>query len=234
MSFRERTAIANKLINELTAAYWETEKIKMGHSILHVPYGYETHIPSQALNILKKIYTKTSKHIRFTPDFILLQEGSQKIFLYEYKVTKTPRYSLGDEQWNFGQIEADAWENYMNLINAGIDVAVVVYCPYHSRPLLCDVVSSNWISTERTKVRSSTGSGTPYVNVNFKNISVFEDFMHTYFNVPLVVSLKLLSADFFERLRTDHLLTVTHSDSSPYNNSQYMTGFNWDKRYKHV
>jgi hypothetical protein len=232
MSFYERTTTANILISEMNAAYWEKEEIKAKHSIMHIPYGYETHISFQSQNVLKKIYTKTSKHIRFTPDFILLQEGNQKIFLYEYKVTKTPRYSLGTKQWDSGQIEADAWENYINLINAGIDVAVVIYCPYHARPLLCDVVSQNWISTERARVISSAGSGTPYVNINLREINTLENFMHSYFNVPLSLSCKLLSVDFFKRVMSNPHLTTTHSNKSHFNNSQYMTGFNWDKRYK--
>lgn len=234
MTFYERTDTANALINELAAAYWEKEEIRTGHSILHIPYGYETHISPQAQNILKRIYTKTSKHIRFTPDFILLQEGNHKIFLYEYKVTKTPRYSLGTKQWDYGQIEADAWGNYINLISAGIDIAIVIYCPYHPRPLLCDVVNQNWISTERTKVKSSAGSGTPYVNVDLREIKTFENFMHVYFNVPLSLSNELLSADLFERLRTNPHLAVTHNSKSPFNNSQYMTGFNWEERYKRI
>jgi hypothetical protein len=232
MSFSKRIATASAIISELNAAYWEKEEIRTMHSILHIPYGYEMHISFQAQNVLKKVYTKTSKHIRFTPDFILLQEGNQKIFLCEYKVIKTPRYSLGANQWDSGQIEADAWENYINLINAGIDVAVVIYCPYHARPLLCDVVSQNWINTERTKVISSAGSGTPYVNVNLKEIRIFESFMHAYFNVPLALSSELLSADFFERIMSNPHLTTTHNNKSHFNNSQYMTGFNWDERYK--
>lgn len=232
MSFYERNKIANEFIKELQIEFWDKEEIKIKYKLFHIPYGYEKHIPPEAQEILKGIYTPTSKYIRFTPDFILLQKNNQKVFLLEYKVIKTPRYSLGDSQWDSGQIEADAWENYIKLVNEGIDVAIVIYCPYHSRPLLCDAVKPHWLIRERTRVKRSTGSGTPYVNINLREISPFENFMQTYFNVPLTLSQKLLSADFFEKLRTNPLLTIAHSSRSPYNNSQYMTGFNWDERYK--
>jgi len=58
--------------------------------------------------------------------------------------------------------------------------------------------------------------------------------METYFKVPVSVSKHLLSAIFFEQLRNNPLLATKHDKRSPYNNSNYTTGFNWEKRYKYI
>jgi hypothetical protein len=232
MSFRDRTVIANTIISELKNAFWEKDEVKIYHSILHIPYGYETHIPGEAQEALKGIYTKTSKHIRFTPDYIILQKGKDKIFLLEYKVTRTPRYQLGNKQWDYGQMEADAWENYINLTEAGIEVAVLIYCPYHSRPLLFGQIDPSWAIRDRTQVINSIGSGTPYVNIDLKLIPTFDEFMLNHFRVPISVTERLLDSIFFQRLATNPILTIQHHPKSPYNTVQYKTGFNWLERYK--
>lgn len=233
MGFQKRITIAREFIKALSDAYWNTEEIKK-RGILHIPYGYEQTISFEAVEILKTIYTKTSMHIRFTPDFILLQKGNEKVFLYEYKVMRTPRFSLKDLQWDVGQIEANAWENYINLINAGINVAIIIYCPYHSRPLLCNVVNPKWITGERTKVKKSMGSGTDYVNIDLLKITPFEFFMEKYFNVSITTTYQLLFfAGFFKQLKNNKNLTTKHSEKSPYyKNNAYQTGFNWLRFYK--
>lgn len=86
--------------------------------------------------------------------------------MLENKVTKTPRYSYKDKQWNYGQIVADALENYLNLVSIGICVVVVIYCSYHSTPLLCGFPDKNWIYGQRQKFFLSTGSGTDYYNID--------------------------------------------------------------------
>jgi hypothetical protein len=234
MPFYERTLVAKTLIEELTKAYWVTEEISKKYSIFHIPYGYETHIPKIAQDVLKNVHTKTSRFIRFTPDFIVFQKNNDKVFLLEYKVTRTPRYSLKDKQWNSGQIEAVAWNNYIALLSIGVDLAIVIYCPYHSRPLLCDVVNPAWITKNQTIPKKSSGSGTPYVNIDLTKLQTFETFMETYFKVPVSVSKHLLSVNFFEQLRNNPLLATKHDKRSPYNNSNYTTGFNWEKRYKYI
>lgn len=179
MPFSERAAKSNKVIEILQKYYWDSPEIKK-LGIFHEPYGYETHISQDTQNILKQIYTKTAKHIRFTPDYIIgrINFNLEPVVLLEYKVTTTPRFSLNDKQWNEGQIEADAWDNYINLINAGIGVAILLYCPYHPRPLLCDFPNNKYITKARNNVRQTmNGSGTPYCNIDLSAMGNFDDFM---------------------------------------------------------
>lgn len=177
MSFADRTGKSNRLIELLNEHYWNNSEISQGHKMFHEPYGYETHISPAAQSVLKRIYTTTTKHIRFTPDYIAGRSNlmlTDPVLLLEYKVTTTPRYTLRDGQWDSGQIEADAWDNYMNLISAGVRVALVIYCPYHSRPLLCEFPSSHWLTQSRSTVASTyTGSKTDYCNIALPRLRTF-------------------------------------------------------------
>ncbi|WP_427340515.1 hypothetical protein [Caloranaerobacter sp. DY30410] len=230
MSFYNRTQISNALIKYMKNFYWNNDIIKNKYKIFHHPYGYETHINNQVRETLISKTSNTAKHIRFTPDYLLIQSNNTNDFLLEYKVTKTPRYIFGDKQWNIGQIEADALENYLNLINAGINVAVLVYCPYHPRPLLCDIPNERWITSERLTPRYSSGSGTDYYNINLSLLNTFDDFMKKFFSIPANLTTSLLNKQFFNMLKNDSLLKIEHAEKSPYKNK--VTGFNWTDRYK--
>lgn len=227
MGFLQRSAKSDRLIELLSQYYWNNSIIKQNH-IFHEIYGYETHISTSVQEILKRIYTKTAKHIRFTPDYIVGQSNSigiEPIVLIEYKVTTTPRYTLKDKQWDIGQIEADAWDNYINLANAGVKVAILIYCPYHPRPLLCDFPNDTHIIQARQYVqRTQFGSGTPYCNINLRALHSFDEFMQTQFNMPLTSS-KPLIKQILNISKDDPLLQITHAEKSEYRDKQ--TGFNW-------
>lgn len=229
MGFSDRTEKSSKLIELLTTNYWKKLAAHPNKQIFHEPYGYETHISPGAQKALKAIYTTTGKHIRFTPDYIVGQNGSNAAdpaILMEYKVTTTPRYKLEEAQWNSGQIEADAWDNYMNLVAAGVCVAIVIYCPYHPRPLLCDFPETAWVTHARRKVQQTgTGSGTDYVNVNLLKLRTFTEFMASHFSVPDTTS-KPLVKTVLDAAKLDPLLQTTHAAKSNYAGNK--TGFNWE------
>jgi hypothetical protein len=233
LSFADRTTGADKFIKKLERYYWERDAIK-GLSIIHFRYGYENYVSEEVRESLRYIYTITSKHIRYAPDFIILRKDISKVFLLEYKVVRTPRYSLMEKQWDVGQVEADAFENYINLSKAEIDVTILIYCPYHSRPVLCYKVDdkNNIVIREKTKVISTLGSGTPYINIDLTRIPTFDEFMSEYFAVDKEITNRLLNTDFYKELLTDEDLQVTHHPSSPY--KEKITGFNWEDRYKKV
>jgi len=230
MSFTDRTGKADRLLQLVTAHYWNAATIKQQYRIFHEPYGYETHISAQAQDVLKRIYTKTAKHIRFTPDYVVGQAGSrapEPVVLMEYKVTTTPRYTLRDLQWDSGQIEADAWDNYMNLTSSGLRVAILVYCPYHARPLLCDFPNNDWLTQARSVVQQSqTGSRTDYCNISLPKIRTFMDFMDAEFSVPVDTSIPLVKS-VLDLAKTDPLLAITHANASAYKDK--VAGFNWIK-----
>ena len=233
MTFNERKTVAEKFIEKLKEHYWEEEEIKALH-IIHFSYGYENYVPEEVRESLKHINSVTSKHIRYSPDFVVIREDIGAVFLLEYKVIKTPRYSLKEKQWDIGQIEADAFENYFNLSRAGIDVAILVYCPYHSRPLLCDKIDVNkdFVIRDKTQVKSTLGSGTPYINIDLTKMSTFDIFMEKYFKVDSKITNRLLNSSFYKDLISDESLGIFHHPNSPYKNKKFTTGFNWASRYK--
>jgi hypothetical protein len=228
MSFADRIGKSNRLIELLKEHYWDDPQISQGQKMFHEPYGYETHISPAVQSVLKQIYTTTSKHIRFTPDYIVGRSGVQlqkPVLMLEYKVTTTPRYTLRDRQWDSGQIEADAWDNYMNLINAGVDVALVIYCPYHSRPLLCEFPNDQWLTQSRSAVASThTGSRTDYCNIALPKLRTFVEFMEQEFMVPAAISHTLVKP-MLDKARIDPALQISHASTSPYLDRK--SGFNW-------
>lgn len=226
--FNYRTETSNVLIHLLKDYYWNYLK----NVIVHYEYGYETHIDPSVQNLLRLRQSNTAKHIRFAPDFLVFNKTQPELdFLFEYKVTKTPRYTFKENQWNYGQIEADAFENYMNLLSAGINVAVVIYCPYHSRPLLCGIPSNDWIYSNRQRTINSQGSGTDYYNIDLLKIPTFEDFMNDQLKVPLATSKLILNFNFYNVLKNDPILQTTHYYKSIYNKPGFATGFNWLSKY---
>lgn len=230
--FNQRTQTSDELINILSSYYWNQSAIKELNQIVHFEYGYETHIEQNVQTKLRLRQSKTAKHIRFAPDFLVFKNNkANSDFLLEYKVTKTPRYSYRDNQWNYGQVEADAFENYLNLISMGICVAVVIYCPYHSRPLLCGFPDNSWIYGDRQRTYSSSGSGTDYYNINLTKIPEFSSFMELFLDIPATTTDSLLDKAFFKQLKDNNGLLTTHDANSFYNTPKYKTGFNWTNKY---
>lgn len=233
MSFKQRTQTADTFIEILFNNYWV--QLKDCFNLIHETYGYETHISSDMQEYLKKDYSTTGKFIRFTPDFILSRKFPNlqiKTILLEYKVTKTPRYSLGKNQWYIGQIEANAWDNYMNLINVEVQIAILIYCPYHPRPILCDYPNLQWLVSGRQRTSNSRGSGTDFVNIDLCKLRTLDEFMKDEFDIPICITESLLDKSFFQLLIANPLLRTDHHFKSKYkNDANYETGFNWTNRY---
>lgn len=232
MGFKARSNQSQKLLDLLREHYWENINIKRRNRIHHVEYGYETHINQQAQDALKRIYTTTAKHVRFAPDCVIIQRVSQEeepVVLVEYKVTTTPKYTLRDRQWDSGQIEADAWDNYLNLNGAGILCAILMYVSYHERPLLCGYPDDGWLTAPRTKVETQTrrGSGTDYCNVDLRKICTFSEFMHSEFQVSKEISGPLVTK-VLDAAKGERLLHTNHHEDSLYREG-HETGFNWNR-----
>lgn len=233
MGFKTRSNQSQKLLDLLREHYWGNINIKRHNRIHHVEYGYETHLEEEAQEALKRIYTTTAKHVRFAPDCVIIQRASRKeepVVLLEYKVTTTPRYTLADDQWNSGQIEADAWDNYLNLNRAGVRCAILMYVSYHERPLLCGYPNDEWLTQGRRRVETQTitGSGTDYCNVDLRKICTFSEFMYREFQVPKETSEPLV-VKVLDFAKKEELLRTKHHGNSIYRNRrEYKTGFNWN------
>ena len=152
-SFKNRSQVSNKFIKIMTNYFWTP--ISKIYPIVHFPLGYENLFQPNIQNLLKEIYDRTAKFIRFLPDYMVINTQTKESWFLEYKVTRTPRYSERDKQWNIWQIESNAWENYVDLRKIGIRVIVAVFCPYYSRPLLAFFPKDSFIIKSKTKVKKS-------------------------------------------------------------------------------
>lgn len=189
-NFGGRSEESQIVVKTFTAGLWERPEIKT--RLAHVQYGYETHIPSEIRDRMRFLYNETARYIRFAPDFFLLDLNNlEHLYLLEYKCTRTPLWSRGrinqvaayarnpGLDWpDIGQWEASAFDNYTALWGINIRVAVLNYCAYHPRPLVCDFVDRA-IELWRDKVRTdtTTGSRTPFVNLDLREFRTLADFL---------------------------------------------------------
>ena len=231
----ERVAQAESLVRIILDHYWSAEQIARGFGFRHEPNGYEHLVPEEERLELRYRYDEEAFDIRFRPDALVLQGGEAdgNHILIEYKATTTPRYTFGNAQWDRGQIEADPWENYLKRIADGQRVAVLNYCSFHSRPLLCDYPMPQWQVAGRQRVgRTRTGSRTDFYNTHLRLLRPFEQFMLDEFGVPLEVSIPLIRNALGEILSTPLLQTRHDRGSSFFGSQRHRTGFNWAAQYR--
>ena len=173
-------------------------------NILHIQWGFEARVPEEFSECLagfsveedptEKDPTKkdlTARHIRFTPDFFVVQRSQRIVYLLEYKNSQSPLYHpkriadisrpTGETlRWqDIGQWQTAAHDNYAAIQKTGAKVAVLYYVAYHDeRLLLCDYVDSIQ-ELFRDKVRSNTqtGSRTPYMNFDVRPMRTLQDFL---------------------------------------------------------
>jgi hypothetical protein len=227
MGFGERTELADAVVETLSEKLWTQPSLKA--RVLLAAYGYETHVPDEVKKLLRYIRTNTAKHVRFTPDFLLIdKQRRDDTYLLEYKATRTPIFSErrieliraaarnSDPQSNLswqeiGQMEADAYDNYIALHRQlNLNVAVLTYCAYHERVLLCDFIQ-NFFVLHRDAVRgqTTTGSRTPFVNFSYTNLRSLRRFIYDVHGIRLdEKSYEQLCGDLSARFPVTH-----HADS---------------------
>ena len=229
-----RVAQAESFVNIMLQHYWTSETVAQGHGFQHEPHGYEHDVPAHERDQLRYRYDQAAFDIRFRPDALVIQQsaGQETYILIEYKTTTTPRYSFRAEQWNRGQIEADPWEYYLRRIAEGERLAILNYCSFHSRPLLCDYPTRQWQVGQRQQVGSTvTGSRTDYYNTNLQMMRPFEQFMEEEFGVLEAVSMPIIRQA-LEAILGDPRLQTQHDRNSEYHGSaSHGTGFNWAPKY---
>lgn len=212
-SFKDRHKTTNAFIELLHEFLWKKIDEKFG--IKHFAVGYENLFPEKIQNILRKIYDRTSIFIRFLPDYMIVDLKNKRSWFIEYKVTRTPRYSEGYRQWSIGQVEANAWENYIDLQKIKVKVIVCVFCPYHKRPLLCSYPKDELAIRNKTFVKTSLGSGTPYINLDLEKFEWFHNFISRELGIPKEVICKLLNDEFWGELRKNKFLQVKYHPNTP-------------------
>ena len=231
----ERVAQAESFVGIMLGHYWTSEAIAQAHGFQHEPHGYEHDVPAQEREQLRYRYDQAAFDIRFRPDALVIQQGAGQgtYVLIEYKATTTPRYSFRAAQWDRGQIEADPWEYYLRRIVEGERLAILNYCSFHSRPLLCDYPTRQWQVGQRQRVRSTvTGSRTDYYNTDLQMMRPFEQFMEEEFEVPEAVSMPLIRQALEAILGEPRLQTQHDRNSGHHGSARHRTGFNWAQKYR--
>ena len=194
MEFEDRSETSSVLVDVIERHFWSKSQL-----LYHVETGYETHIDKEIREALRYVRNKTARHLRFTPDFLIVErKNPENIYYLEYKCTRTPLYSpnrikqIGERagielldqndikqyRLNLGQCELDAYDNYVALSEIGVRVAILNYVAYHHRLLLCDFIE-NIKELRRDKVTTATisGSRTPYVNFDVNPMKTLDNFL---------------------------------------------------------
>ena len=198
MEFKDRSEGSDVLVEVVKQHIWNRS-----HLLYHVETGYETHIPEEARSYLRYVRNDTARHIRFAPDFFVLErDNPDNVYFLEYKCTQTPLYSKNriaevaekagrealdwQENWpDIGQCEAEAYDNYVELNKIGVRVAILNYVAYHDRFLLCDFVDKvkelrrYFVTTD-----TETGSRTPYINFDVTPMRTIQEFLEEEHPIP--------------------------------------------------
>lgn len=230
MSFGERLHQAETLVNTLQTHIWGP----LSRRLEIVPYGYETHIPPGIRTAMRFLRTPTAKFVRFTPDFFVLdKQKPNTLYLLEYKVTQTPLFSqsrlrqmgqaanLPDLDWSdVGQMEADAYDNYLHLHEAGLRVILLNYCAYHTRPLLCDFIQNiQLLHRDVVTTQTKKWSRTPFINFYCPTMRQLSRFLYDEHG------LKIDDHAYTQAVTTLQAeLPITHHPKSPllsYNSTSY-------------
>ena len=176
------------MIEIVTRHVWDSLE-----SVEYVPWGYETHVSQEIRNIITSDSfddDPTSRHIRSSPDFFVVEQEPDIIYFLECKSTVTPLWSKNrirelsqkagkDLSWeDIGQLEAAAYDNYVALKDLGAKVAVLNYVAYHERLLLCDFIEEiTEIGRYKVSNKDTKGSGEEFINFDVTQIRTLEDFL---------------------------------------------------------
>jgi hypothetical protein len=226
LGFGDRTRQSDTLIQVVKEHLWDDPSVS--DRFLHVPFGQETHLPGEAMALLRDLRNNaTANFIRFAPDFFVIEKTDpEKVYLLEYKCTQTPLYSMGrirdigtglnkaSLDWpDIGQWEMEPYNNYIRLTSLGVKVAVLNYCAYHNQHILCDFVDAiPDVYREKVRLGTVVGSGTPYVNFDLKSMRSLQDFLCQEHNLDAGVISSTCS-----KIETELLnkLPIRHHRSSP-------------------
>lgn len=226
MGFGDRTKQSETLIQAVKEHLWNHPSIS--GRFLHVAFGQETHLPEEAMTVLRNLRQNvTAYFIRFAPDYFVIDKSDPaKLYLLEYKCTQTPLFSAGrirdigielrrpSLDWpDIGQWELEPYNNYVRLTSLGVKVAVLNYCAYHNRRILCEFVDAvSDVYREKVRLGTLVGSGTPYVNFDLKSMRSLQDFLCQVHDLD-----KDVVSTICDEIETELLdrLPIRHHRSSP-------------------
>ena len=209
--FRHRRDASEAATELLNRHLWLLSEIaKVAHL---VPHGYEKCFPENMVQDLKNRYDSEAERIKHRPDYIVQQTGRPDMYL-EYKVSLCPRFSERERQWDIVPIELASWDECLALTEKESRVALLVFCPYHARPLTCEFVGTS-ISYRGRQIPIGTtrGAGTAFMNVDLKKFRLLSEFLKDELGMPTALTRPLLS-NFLAEARGHPRLKVEHDSRS--------------------
>ena len=225
--FSGRSSQADTVVEAAVEHVWS--QVEIEPAVEHIAYGQEFVISPAQMPLLKSIYSKTIQHVRYAPDYILVnKEQPNRSYLLEYKSYTTPLYSarrirdaaqkIGDasiQTENIGVWEDDALENYFRLSQIGVRVVVMYYCSYSSPSVVMDFISvldRGTVYSDRVRTGTNSGSRTNVANFDVRKFRSLSQFLSDEHSVPEVDSLAM-QASLTESLARQ--LPTTHAPYSP-------------------
>ena len=184
-NFQARRQLAERMSDALARRVFSLPPL------LRVDIGAEFQFPPAFHGPLRKLNSPTAHFLRYMPDSAVLDSAQGKVYLLEYKAMTTPLYSKNRLRMlrersghddlapaNVGVVETAALENYRRLAEAGLKVALVIYCTYHPTRLLAE-----WeeklvpLHSDRVRYGSTKASFTPYTNLHLDHVRPLEAFL---------------------------------------------------------
>lgn len=224
MAFLDRMAQSNQVISIVHKRVWSVKLVS--DRVALIDYGAALYVPDDLRQAMRSDQSRTAKHIRFTPDYIVIDRARPStVYLLDYKATETPLYSsnrirsIATEakmpalRWqDIGQMEADAFDNYLALHAAGARVAVLNYCAYGEPTLMCEYIDRiRVLHRDQVRLATETGSRTPFVNFYLKSLRPLDTFIREVHGITVEPQ---NYAEALKELQTT--LPIKHSAGSPY------------------
>ena len=129
-------------------------------------------------------------------------------------MSRIPRYSEGNKQWDVVPIESASWDECERLVERGSRVALLIFCPYHARPLTCELVGPEIRYRGRQRPISTTrGAGTDFMNVDLSRFRSLTEFLVEELAIPRNLS-QPLQRNLLAEARERPLLQVEHDRRS--------------------
>lgn len=157
-----------------------------------IPFGFGSH--TEGHRILRYVRNETAEFIRYSPDYVIVdRKKPENVYLVDFKCCRTPialqsrinklRRLASDPTLSsdvIGQMELGAYENYDKLHGMNVRTAALTYCAYAvaDKMLTCEFVENMKILFKgHLTTQTMTGSGTPFVNFDFRSNRSIVDFL---------------------------------------------------------
>jgi len=259
-TFADRRKIEAALLQKLTRGLW-TRRDTLASGVRHCRADYRTllrklakapdvdRLPGEAdaagaiadcIGQLARGGSRVALFLEHLPDAFIQKDG--RLLWIDYKAARTPRFTPvphapGVPFENFAPIEFASWNVLAWLRHSvGLDVALLVWAPFHSRPLVMNWPvdarhgSKNWSEMPKYEVQATTTvSGTDYAAVDIGSWPSLAQFLDDELNIHHGVTERLLWSDLDVWANDDELLKMRPDARDP--NRDRRAGWNWTDEF---